>query len=304
MFFVSIGLLIDPWKLFSHLTILAIMVGMIILGKFLVWTGVVLLFRYPLRTALPVAVGLTQIGEFSFVLVQVARKAGIIGNELYNATLAASLITILVNSALVRSLPKALARTRFARQRSALQERAEELDGTRGHVIICGFGRVGRAVGCAFDTFSIRYVAVEIDPDILATLQSRRIASIFGDCAHSHILEKAGTRDASLLIVTVPDRDRARLAIANARKLNPNLPIMARAHRREDYQFLMEAGATEVIQPETEASATIIRHACGHYLMLPDSQIRIYLRSFREVMDSANRSSQQKDTSSPSDNQH
>ena len=64
---------------------------------------------------------------------------------------------------------------------------------------------------------------------------------------------------------------------------------MARAHRQEEYQFLMEAGATEVIQPELEASATFIRHACGHYLMLPDSQIREYLRSFRDAMDSANR---------------
>ena len=71
--------------------------------------------------------------------------------------------------------------------------------------------------------------------------------------------------------------------------MNSNLPIMARAHRLEDYEFLMESGATEVIQPETEASATFIRHACGHYLMLPDSQIRIYLRSFRDAMDTANR---------------
>jgi K+/H+ antiporter YhaU regulatory subunit KhtT len=69
------------------------------------------------------------------------------------------------------------------------------------------------------------------------------------------------------------------------------MPIMARAHRREEYQFLMDAGATEVIQPEMEASATFIRHACGHYLMLPDSQIRVYLRSFRDDMDLATRTS-------------
>jgi voltage-gated potassium channel len=75
----------------------------------------------------------------------------------------------------------------------------------------------------------------------------------------------------------------------NARKINQNLPIMARAHSREDYDLLMEAGATEVIQPETEASATFIRHACGHYLMLPDTQIRDFLRTFRDAIDSAGR---------------
>jgi CPA2 family monovalent cation:H+ antiporter-2 len=203
--------------------------------------------------------------------------------------LAASLITILLNSALVRRLPRALVRIRLARKMASLPQKAENLEGMRGHVIICGFGRVGSAIGYALETFSIRYLAVEIDPDVFAMLQSRGVASIFGDCAHSHILERAGICDASLLIVTVPDRDRGRLAIGNARKMNQNLPIMARAHRRDDYRPLMEAGATEVIQPETEASATFIRHACGHYLMLPDSQIRIYLRTFRDAIDSANR---------------
>jgi monovalent cation:H+ antiporter-2, CPA2 family len=287
IFFVSIGLLVNPWNLFSNITVLAIMIGLIVFGNFVIWTGVVLLFRYPLRTAIPVAIGLTQIGEFSFVLVQVARKAGIIGSEVYNATLAASLITILLNAALVRHLPAALARIRLARQMAALHQKAEEPESMQNHVVVCGFGRVGSAIGSALEAFGVRHLAVEINPDVLETLQERGISSIFGDCAHSHILERAGIHNASLLIVTVPDRERARLAIMNARKMNQNLPIMARVHRQEEYQILMEAGATEVIQPELEASATFIRHACGHYLMLPDSQIREYLRSFRDAMDSA-----------------
>jgi CPA2 family monovalent cation:H+ antiporter-2 len=289
VFFVSIGLLIDPRTLFSDLTLLGIMVALIVVGNFVVWTGVVRLFGYSWWTAVPVGVGLTQIGEFSFVMVQVARKAGIVGNEMYNATLAASLVTILINSALTRSLPNALARIRLSRKLSALPQKSEEPAGMHGHVVICGFGRVGSEIGYALATFGVRYVAIEIDPDVIETLQSRDISSIFGDCSHSHILERANIQSSSLLIVTVPDRDRARLAITNARKMNQNLPIMARAHRREEYPFLMEAGATEVIQPEAEASATFIRHACGHYLMLPDPQIRVYLREFRDAMESANR---------------
>ncbi len=281
VFFVSMGLLIDPWKLFSNGTLLAVMVGLIIFGKFLIWTGVVSAFRYPLWTSIPVAVGLTQIGEFSFVLVQVARKAGIIGSELYNTTLAASLITILLNSALVRHLPHALDRIRLARRMASLPQKDERTEGLRGHVIISGFGRVGSAIGYALDKFDVRYLAVELNPDVLATIQSNGTAAIFGDCSHGHILEQAGLREAALLIVTVPDLDRGRLTIANARKLNPDLPIMARAHRQEDYRLLMEAGATEVIRPEIEASATFIRHACGHFLSLPDAQIRDYLRTFR-----------------------
>ncbi len=289
VFFVSIGLLVDPRNLFSNPSILAAMISLIVFGKFIVWTGVVLLFRYSLLNAVLVAIGLTQIGEFSFVLVQVARNAGIIGSEMYNATLAASLITILINASLVRHMLAALARIRLARLRTKMHQKAAETEGMLSHAVICGFGRVGSAIGYALEAFGVRYLAVEIDPDVIEVIQTRGVSYLFGDCAHSHILELAGISRASLLIVTVPDRERARLAILNARKLNPNLPIMARAHRREEYQFLMEAGATEVIQPELEASATFIRHACGHYLMLPDLQIREYLRTFRDAMETANR---------------
>jgi monovalent cation:H+ antiporter-2, CPA2 family len=288
IFFVSMGLLINPRDLFSNGTVLAVMIGLIVFGKFLVWTSVVLLFRYSWWTAITVGIGLTQIGEFSFILVQVARNAGIIGNELYYATLAASLITILLNAALVRHLPATLNRIRLARKMSSIVPRTEESEVFQGHVVICGFGRVGSAIGYALETFGVRYRAVEIDPDVFEILQTQGAASIFGDSAHSHLLERAGIRKASLLIVTIPDRDRARLTIINAKKMNPELPIMARSHRQEDYQFLMEAGATEVVRPELEASATFIRHACGHYLMLPDMQIREYLRNFRVAMDSAN----------------
>jgi CPA2 family monovalent cation:H+ antiporter-2 len=78
-------------------------------GKFVVWTAVVWLFRYPLRTAVLVGLGLTQIGEFSYVLVRVARDAHIVTDDIYHATLAASLITILLNGLLMKALPKAAA---------------------------------------------------------------------------------------------------------------------------------------------------------------------------------------------------
>lgn len=102
LFFVTIGALVDPGPLFANLTLLGVMVALIVAGKLLIWTGVVWLFRYPLATALLVGAGLTQIGEFSFILVQVARMAGHVGDEVYSATLAASLLTILVNALLVR----------------------------------------------------------------------------------------------------------------------------------------------------------------------------------------------------------
>jgi monovalent cation:H+ antiporter-2, CPA2 family len=106
-FFVSVGMLMDPstWKVSWPLILL--LVGLVLLGKFVVWTGVVWLFRYRFRTAFRVGLGLTQIGEFSFILAQVSMKAGLISPNLYHATLAASLITILANATIFRFLKPA-----------------------------------------------------------------------------------------------------------------------------------------------------------------------------------------------------
>ncbi len=108
LFFVTMGALVDPHILISKPGMLIGLVALIMVGKFVIWTIVVLLFRYPVKTALMVGIGLTQIGEFSYVLVQVARDAHIVGNDMYNATLAASLITILLNGLLIRLFARRL----------------------------------------------------------------------------------------------------------------------------------------------------------------------------------------------------
>lgn len=104
LFFVSLGTLIDPQIIFKSLPLLGFMLLLIVVGKFLVWTAVVWLFRYPLRTAILVAAGLTQIGELSFVVVQVARSSGIVGENVFSTTIAASLISILLNVFIVRGV--------------------------------------------------------------------------------------------------------------------------------------------------------------------------------------------------------
>jgi CPA2 family monovalent cation:H+ antiporter-2 len=103
LFFVSLGTLIDPKVLFNSLPLLGLMLLLIVVGKFLVWTTVVWLFRYPIRTAILVAAGLTQIGELSFVVVQVARSSGIVAENVFSAAIAASLISILLNVFVVRA---------------------------------------------------------------------------------------------------------------------------------------------------------------------------------------------------------
>jgi CPA2 family monovalent cation:H+ antiporter-2 len=123
LFFVTVGALVNPLTVVQNLGLLATIVALVVGGRLLIRTAVVKLFGYPLATALMVAVGLTQIGEFSFILIRVARDAGHVGEDVYTATLAASLITILVNAALIRAAPRWIGRRQLAHAaRSAAAE--------------------------------------------------------------------------------------------------------------------------------------------------------------------------------------
>jgi monovalent cation:H+ antiporter-2, CPA2 family len=108
LFFVSLGTLINPKILFASLPLLGLMLALIVVGKFLVWAAIVRIFRYSLKTAIAVAAGLTQIGELSFVVVQVARSAGMVSEDVFTTTIAASLISILLNVFIARSAFKLL----------------------------------------------------------------------------------------------------------------------------------------------------------------------------------------------------
>ena len=280
LFFVTIGALIDPANLLANVPLLVTMVAMIVGGKLVLRTAVVWLFGESFWTALLVGVGLTQIGEFSFVLVQVARTAGHVGAEIYNATLAASLVTILINAVLVRTVPGWIARYRGVEEQAAPTgvERA-----VAEHVVLCGFGRVGSAVGEALETFGIRFVVIERDPDIVRGLRSRGVPCLFGDAAQPRLLEEAGSSRASLVVVALPEMDRAQLAVRRVRALSPRVPILARAHSASGRDGLADSGASEVIQPELEAAATLIRHALRE-LALPQQRVLDYLTRFRRAM--------------------
>jgi CPA2 family monovalent cation:H+ antiporter-2 len=156
------------------------------------------------------------------------------------------------------------------------------------HVVLCGFGRVGSAIGEALQTFAVPYVVIERDPDIVKSLRTRGVPCLFGDAAGRGVLEAAGVRGASLAIVALPEIDRARLVVRHAREMNEHVPILARAHDPADGEGLARAGASEVIHPELEAAATLIRHALKR-LALPQERVLAYLERFRGAMELAAR---------------
>jgi len=284
LFFVTVGALIDLRAVLSHVPLLVGLVLMVVVGKAVIRTAVVWMFGHPLPTALLVGIGLAQIGEFSFVLVQVARNAGHVSDEIYSAILAASLLSILLNALLVRVGPGWLGRLRlWLRARSGpMPIRAEPAPPAR-HVVVCGFGRVGSAIGEALDSFQIPYVVIETDADIIRGLRQRGVPCVFGDATRRRVLERAGVAHASLLVVALPEIDRAGLVVQHVRRFNRESPVLVRAHDPSAVDGLARAGATEVIQPEVEAAATLIRHALRR-LALPQDRVLAYLDRFHRAM--------------------
>jgi CPA2 family monovalent cation:H+ antiporter-2 len=285
LFFVTVGVLIDLRVVVDNLPLLGVLVGLVVIGQWLIWTIVCRLFRHPLSTALLVGVGLAQIGEFSFILVQVARQAGQVGDDVYSATLTASLITILINAVLVRLVPRWIGPARLAGRREPVLG-LSSTPPLEGHVLLCGFGRVGSAIGEALETFAIPYIVIETDPDIVKSLRARRVPAVFGDAAQRVILAAAQVERASLVILAVPENDRARQAVRRIRASNPTVQILARVHDLAWRARLMDAGAAEVIQPEEEAASTLIRHALER-LSLPRERVLAYLNRFRGAMERA-----------------
>jgi len=280
LFFVVIGMLIDPGVLLGNVPLLLAMIGLTVVGKFVIGLGVVRAFGYSIWTAALVAMGRTQIGEFSFVLAQVARKANLIGPDVYNATLATSLITILINAALFKQGAKWLGGRRLKRESARPEEDSSEWD---QHIVVCGFGRMGGPAGTAFETFGLPYVVIDIDPEVVRKAREKDIHCLYGDPAHLPVLEGAHAERARLVLITLPEADRAYLTVRNIRQINPTVPIIARAHRRADFEALLEAGATSVVQPEVEAAATMISDAL-HLTGVTPERIDVYMHQYREAM--------------------
>jgi CPA2 family monovalent cation:H+ antiporter-2 len=233
-----------------------------------------LAFGYSARTALLVGAALAQVGEFSFVLARQGLAQGAIPQQLYGLTLAAALVTILLSPFLVRAVgPLHRALLRLPLLGSRLAEPATPYLGgqppTRNHVVIGGYGGVGREVAQALARRGFQYLVLELDPRRVAALRREGVPVIFGDAANPAVLEHAGLGQARLLVATMPDTRSAELAVRHARQASSRLDIIARAQSGRDVPRLRAAGADEVVHPQFEAGLEIVRHALRRFGVSP-----------------------------------
>jgi CPA2 family monovalent cation:H+ antiporter-2 len=211
------------------------------------------------------AAGLSQIGEFSFILGQEGMKLGLIGRDEYSLILAGALASITLNTPMfrlirplesfLRGLPSVWRQLdRHGPAPAALVETMT------GHVVIVGYGRVGRQIATVLGEMSIPHLVVDADAARIEELSRRGIPVLYGDAANSEVLAHTGLTHARALVVAGPDEDASQLVVAAARDLAPELPIIARAGSEQGSIRLSQLGAQDVIHPELEGGLEIVRH--------------------------------------------
>ncbi len=260
LFFVSLGMLLNPAFIAEYWLLVALTVALIIAIKFLVVFGLVRLFGYGGGVALLVGAGLFQIGEFSFILAEGGISAGIISSQFYSLIIASAIITMLLTPLSI-SLASRLytklvlvPRGRESESRGVSPLPVSGPDQAVNPVVLAGFGRVGQNIAQGLQDAGIPYSVIEIDPEVIFNLRCGGTACVYGDASNVHVLSKVDLTRAKILVVTFPDPLAVVATIKTALLLNPKLKVVARVHRTREAEQLKNLGAVQLISPEYEAS--------------------------------------------------
>ena len=279
IFFVSVGMLLDLDYISHHAVQVLIFVTVLIIGKAVIGAVSALFATSNIRSAILVGVGLSQIGEFSFILLTLGFGYKLINQSMYSLFFAGAVVSMMATPALMLLVPKLLLKHFQRTEAAQLPTETSTESKLKDHVIICGFGRIGKNLGLVLDSFGIQYVVIELNASIIEDLALRGISHIYGDAMSPIVLEKAQLKHAAELVLTMPDPFSAKAVAAFSREHNPNIRIVARAHRSDDIQLLRSTGVNAIVQPEFEASIEIIRLVL-HGLKRPMHEI---LRALEQV---------------------
>jgi CPA2 family monovalent cation:H+ antiporter-2 len=272
LFFVSVGMLLDPALVWQHLGSLSAVVIAVTVGKMAILAGVVRAFGY--RHVVPLAVGLTlfQVGEFAFVLARVGRSSGAITDDLYALVLNTAVATMALTPAVSGLTPRLYKRFAARHVPETLQTSNIPSTGLSEHVIVAGSGRVGRSVADALSHLGLPCALIELDDRRVQQARVAGLPVIYGDAGHQVVLEAAGIARARAMIVTVPTFQDVRAIAEAVRRLRPDLAIVARADGPEAVRDLYALGIEEVTSPEFEAAIEMTRQALTH-LNVPADEI-------------------------------
>lgn len=280
-FFISIGMLLDVNYFVTNAPLVLTAFALIVAVKILLITVSVLLLGYPVRVALLVGFTICQVGEFSFLLLEIGGGYNLIPNEMYQLFLNVAILTMFVTPFFVRiapvtsgmleklPIPKPFREGLYG---SMPVDSGRDVPELRDHVIIIGFGINGRNVARSSRAKGIPYVIVELNPDTIRTERKRGELILYGDATQEAVLKRAGIERAKVLVSVIYDPAATRRIIAISRVLNRDIFIIARTRFISEMIPLHELGADEVIPEEFETSIEIFSRVLTRF-DIPDHEI-------------------------------
>jgi CPA2 family monovalent cation:H+ antiporter-2 len=287
LFFISMGMLVDPAFVWSHLgTVLAVL-GSVVIGKALIVAGAVLVTGLPLQVAILNGLGLAQIGEFSFVLLEEGAGVALVPPDWYQIILSVAVVTMILTPSFF-SLSRLLVSVPIVGKWAVLTSRARtirELDAAKeelkDHVILCGFGASGRNIARALKANNIAYVVLELNAQTVRGERRNGEPIYFGDCTDSKILEHAGILQARVIVFAISDPFSTRRVVRVTRDLNRDIVILIRTRYISEFDELYKLGATEVVPEEFEASIELLTRILRIF-HLPRQLVALEVKSIRE----------------------
>ena len=271
LFFVSVGMLFEPAFILREPLLLLAALGVVLVGKPLAALAVVAILGHSTRTGLVVALGLAQIGEFSFILGDLARQHGLMSPTGYGLLVACALVSISLNPFLFQGLDaiEGVLRRRPLLWRllnAAASGKSAAVNGRTAEVIaetvdplavVVGYGPVGQAVDRVLRDVGLETVVIDLNMDTVADLAARGRLAIYGDASQLEILKEAGIARASHLVVTLPHSVNRTPLVAAARQLSPRCRILVRARYLKEREELRQVGADAACFEEVEAAVAL-----------------------------------------------
>lgn len=279
LFFVSVGMLFDFHIIANEPLKVLTVVAIIMFGKTIVAVALVLMFRYPLNTALTVGASLAQIGEFSFILAGLCISLGLLDSTGQNLILAGALISIALNSVMFASLEPL---QRWAKKHSAFARKLEISDDPlavlpmstadtflSGQVVLVGYGRVGKRIAAILGEKKIPYVVADTNREIVEQLRAKNIPAVCGDAADPNVLIQAHIAHAGMLVAATSNTFHVRQMIETARQLNPKIETVIRTHNEEEAELWVKEKIGKIFLSEQQLASGMAEHVLQRMGKLP-----------------------------------
>jgi monovalent cation:H+ antiporter-2, CPA2 family len=258
IFFVSVGMFINPAILLDNIALVGYIILLILIGKFVMCSLPTWIFGYDGKTSFKVGMGMMQVGEFSFVMLTIGQKYGYLQPAITSSIIASALITIILTPLAMNQsdrLYNIFSKRRLSKKifsfipRLNLYKEKEERPQYTNHLILCGYGRSGEHL---VKELKGKYdiTIIENDPRGIHKIKETGLNYFFGDAINHHVLIKANIARAKFLVLAIPEEKTKKIAIRYARVYNPDIYILVRARDEKQAQELLDLGADEALVPE------------------------------------------------------